>query len=478
MEKSVDYYMSLPYTVELESSGEWYRASIKELPVCTAEVSASESVEELWRLLKEDQRRWIEQQLRWDREVPEPPAADPFWESFPDDLDADEVRSILYVLGAKSFPLRVLQEMWLQELGEVGLGEVKPSPGVPPKAGPGHHDHTPRTPEGDVRPVRLGKSRKAVWIKLDGPRTERGYRDIEVLDQPLRTEAAIIAALTVLETSVIENVDFELLRRALFAHIETHPELAQKDLQEVLDGLPPHWFSDQKAEIDKELEKQLAKDLEPFHKWEREKKRKKRLPKPWKRRERDPLLWKRSISYMVALLRYRRPDFDDHTLEEQLDLVDQHRGRINMFLEKQREHAKFLEYGTPEGMPTQVVERARDQVKAAVLRDVEKRSHREIADMLGVDVSEERSKIDMKKPEIAALVREGRRLLDNVLPGIGWRKHAEDMKTDADRYRSLSDEEKEIEALVESTGWTIERARWLYETHPGAAKFLALLANP
>jgi hypothetical protein len=56
MEKSVDYYMSLPYTVELESSGEWYRASIKELPLCMAEVSASESVEKLWRLLKENQR--------------------------------------------------------------------------------------------------------------------------------------------------------------------------------------------------------------------------------------------------------------------------------------------------------------------------------------------------------------------------------------------------------------------------------------
>jgi hypothetical protein len=89
-----------------------------------------------------------------------------------------------------------------------------------------------------------------------------------------------------------------------------------------------------------------------------------------------------------------------------------------------------------------------------------------------------RHKENMKIPEIADLVRDGRGLLDTVLPGIGWRKHAEDMKTDADRYRSLSDEEKEIEALVESTGWTIERARWLYETHPGAAKFLALLANP
>ena len=104
MEKSVDYYMSLPYTVELESSGEGDRASIKELPVCTAEVSASGSVAELWRLLKEAQRGSIEQQLRWGREVPEPPIADPFWESLLDDFDPDEVRSMLYALGGKSFP--------------------------------------------------------------------------------------------------------------------------------------------------------------------------------------------------------------------------------------------------------------------------------------------------------------------------------------------------------------------------------------
>jgi hypothetical protein len=237
-----------------------------------------------------------------------------------------------------------------------------------------------------------------------------------------------------------------------------------------LDGLPPHWFSEQKAEIDKELEKRLAKELELFPKWERERERKKRLPKPWERWERDPLLWQRSISYMVALLRYRRPDFDDHTFEEQLDLVDQHRRRINTFLKKQREHAKFLEYGTPEGIPTRVVERARDQVKAAVLADVEGLSHKKIAKKLGVDVPK-RHKENMKIPEIAALVRDGRGLLDNVLPGIGWRRHAEDMKADADRHRDLSDEEKKIEALVENTGWPVERARWFYETNPNAAKF-------
>ena len=62
-------------------------------------------------------------------------------------------------------------------------------------------------------------------------------------------------------------------------------------------------------------------------------------------------------------------------------------------------------------------------------------------------------------------------LLDNVLPGIGWGKHAEDMKADAERYRDLSDEDKEIEALVEVTGWPVERARWLYKNQPGFAKF-------
>ncbi|MDQ5809695.1 MAG: hypothetical protein M3358_02890 [Actinomycetota bacterium] len=61
MEKSIDYYMSLPYTVELEPDGEGYRASIRELPACMATVGASGTVEELWRPLREAQRGWIEE---------------------------------------------------------------------------------------------------------------------------------------------------------------------------------------------------------------------------------------------------------------------------------------------------------------------------------------------------------------------------------------------------------------------------------
>ena len=46
----------------------------------------------------------------------------------------------------------------------------------------------------------MGDVGQIVWLKLDGPRSpERGYREISVSDEPLRTDAAILAALTALE---------------------------------------------------------------------------------------------------------------------------------------------------------------------------------------------------------------------------------------------------------------------------------------
>ena len=258
MEKTVDHYMSLRYTVELKPTGEGYEASIKELPACRATVGASGSVERLWQLLEKNQRKWIEKELEMGREVPEPPGAttDPFWEhveeAFPT-FDEEDARSELYEYGATHFPLRILEELWLQELDKVRLGEVKPSSGILLQAEISHYDQ--RTPwlKGDVRLVRLGKGGKGAWIRLDGKRTKRGYRNIEVLDKPLRTEAAIVAVLTVLETSIVEDFDFERLRKALLKHIEAHPRLRDKNLREVLDELPRGWISTRKAEIDQEL---------------------------------------------------------------------------------------------------------------------------------------------------------------------------------------------------------------------------------
>jgi predicted RNase H-like HicB family nuclease len=183
VEKTVDYYMSLPYTVELEFHGEEYRAWVKELPGCQVVVKASESVEELWRLLKGAQRKHIEGKLELGKEVPEPTVADPFWELFEKHFpgyDGDDVRSMLYADGAAAFPLRVLEELWLRVLDEIGLTEVASS-GVPPKAENHHVDQAVSASKGKLRPVHLGKSRKGAWVKLDGSRTRYGYKDIQVL---------------------------------------------------------------------------------------------------------------------------------------------------------------------------------------------------------------------------------------------------------------------------------------------------------
>lgn len=485
MEKTVDYYMDLPYTVELKFGRVEYRASVKELPGCKASVKASESVGELWRLLKEDQRRRIEELLEFGDKVPEPAgvSVDPFWDNFPGGIEEDEARTILYRDGIGFFPLRVLEELWLRELQGTRLAEVKS--GIPHKARDRRQlGQADIVREGHEHPVRLGGSRKGAWVNFDGPRTRHGYKDVELFDQPLRTEAAIVAALTILEASMIEDFDFERLRDALLEYVEAHPELKKKDLGWVLwRELPQDWFSSRKAENDKEL-KTLDEKLEELNRKKREGKispkedqerrmLKEGLPRPSWRWARSPSLWRRSILYMMALFGYRRPEVDDYTLRDQIHLLDNHRKQINKLLEAQKDHMSFLEYGTLKGIPKRVVEQARQQVKAAVLADVAGLRQLDIANELGVEVDHDRYKVDTKIPKIDKLIEDGRVLLGTVLRNEGgWQKRAEYMKAEAEWYRSLSAEEKEVEALAESMGWTVEEARSRYQSSPEAARFM------
>src|SRR4051812_35688253 len=82
--KTLEYYMDLPYTVELEFDEERYSVRVKELPRCTISGSASDSLEKISRLLEDAKRKWIESALGRGKEVPEPSATtvDPFWEEF------------------------------------------------------------------------------------------------------------------------------------------------------------------------------------------------------------------------------------------------------------------------------------------------------------------------------------------------------------------------------------------------------------
>jgi hypothetical protein len=462
VEKSIDYYMNLNYTVELEGPyGHTFQASLKEMPECKVSARASESLEELWSRLREVQRDRIGGLLCLGQEVPEPPSEDPFGQIFPPGVKENLARQY-FEYGASIFTLRTLIKRGLQELQDAGLTEVV-SPGIPPKGRADQSNQTVHTLKGDLRPVRLGESLKGAWVRFDGPRTSNGYRGIEILDQPLPTEAAIVAALTIRECTTIEDFDFEKLREMMLDHVAASTELEGKYLHEVLDTLGTGWFATQKAIIDEEI-RLTDEEIQRLPTGEEKKRRlrdwKKRKPKR-RRGEPQPRLWRRSLNYMVALLRYRRPDFDDQTFEEQLELLNRHRRRINEFLEKQSQHMAFLEYGTTEGLPRRAVELARDQVRAAVLADVEGLRHYDIATKLGLKVPEDRYDVDKKIPQVADLARDGRLLLDQALREGSWQSKAEEMKAEAERYKSLSDDEKWIEALAENTGMTIEGAKRL-----------------
>jgi antitoxin HicB len=70
MEKTIEYYMNLPYTIELipEPEGGWCVA-VKELPGCLSE---GDTVEEAIEMIHDAMRGWLEISLEERHDIPEP----------------------------------------------------------------------------------------------------------------------------------------------------------------------------------------------------------------------------------------------------------------------------------------------------------------------------------------------------------------------------------------------------------------------
>jgi len=138
--------------------------------------------------------------------------------------------------------------------------------------------------EGQLYPARVDEHRQVFWLNLDGPRTSRsaksGYKSIMVFDRPLRTQMAIIGALTVLETGPI---DTERLREALSQLSQTEPPLERS----IDERERAAWW----GELGEEGFKWLTDLQMPY------------------------------LYYMLSLLRHYRPSFDELPHEQQLDLI-------------------------------------------------------------------------------------------------------------------------------------------------------------
>jgi hypothetical protein len=103
--------------------------------------------------------------------------------------------------------MRAFAGEWLEELLRIGYHGMGESLGLPLKQQSGDFFSPPGSLPicGQAYPARVGDVGQIVWLKLDGPRSpERGYREISVSDEPLSTDAAILAALTVLDGRLLD----------------------------------------------------------------------------------------------------------------------------------------------------------------------------------------------------------------------------------------------------------------------------------
>src|SRR5215207_6846431 len=220
--------------------------------------------------------------------------------------DREAYREDLYSGLAFAFTdLRAFAREWLEELSRVGYYGMEESLGLAIKqqaddlsAMPG-----PLPLYGEAFPVRLGDSGQVVWLILDGPRSpERGYREISVSDEPLRTDRAILAALTSLEG---RQLDVSHLRKVL-------PDIVPSPGETVWD----RWT---KALAERGQARELLQNLRHHQ----------------------------ALDYALMLLRYHRPGFDALPLYQKDALFTETCISVNAFLEALRKLVSFLEHGLP-----------------------------------------------------------------------------------------------------------------------------------
>lgn len=341
-----------------------------------------------------------------------PPIESKPWDFAPWCGDVEAYRESLYAGMAFGLSdLRAFAREWLEELLRVGYHGMEESLGLPLKQQAGNLTSIPKPLPlyGEAYPVRVGEAGQVCWLQLDTGRSERGYRNVSISDEPLRTDKAIIAAMTALEG---RPLDAERLGKAL-------PEIVPFYGESVWD----RWT---KVLKERRSDKEFVEALEG-------------------------LRHHQSLDYVLALLRYHRPGFDEMPREDRVALVAGTCSYINTFLEALRKLMAYLEHGTPGRRIPAATKAASRDVRAAVLKDVDGLTHREIGQELGVPPPED---VGHKgdHPTVRKMVRRGRAILAGALGEEGWLTQAEAMRIEASRWNSLDEAGKEAEMEAETFG--------------------------
>jgi hypothetical protein len=174
------------------------------------------------------------------------------------------------------------------------------------------------------------------------------------------------------------------------------------------------------------------------------------------------------LEYLLPLIRYYRPEFDNCSAEERQELIDKCCGYINDFLKSFDKVQGFLEYGAPNRKLTPAVKNPNQKVQAAVLYDVDELNYRQIGERMGIPLPPD-FEIKGEHQTVRKMVERGREILKKAFGEEGWPERVETMKAQKAWWRSLSEEERdkvmdtEISALNLSI--SVEEARRRAERH-------------
>lgn len=285
----------------------------------------------------------------------------------------------------------------------------------------------------DAYPVLFDNSRQVLWLHLQGNRSlDRGYREIRVSDEPVSTDKAILAAVTAMEGRVL---DLDHLRAALHALKLPLEEPMWIHWSEAIDELPDLPY--QPDRFEEHLRKRGRQRRESV------------LP--------GGLQSHQHLDYVLLLLRYYRPDFDNLPQEEKIGLIEHACGHINEFLEALRKLAAFLEYGTPGKRQKSAAKDADRDVRSAIRRDVDGLTYRQIGKEFELPPPKD-FEYKGDHPTARQMVMRGRSILERALGKEGWREHIESMRAEAKRWSSLSEVEQEAESMVEFLEYPYEEA--------------------
>jgi len=325
----------------------------------------------------------------------------------------------------------------------VGLQEIDRSSEAPPKEPASYYPRSEPL-HSDVVPIKLKDSREVLWLKLNGRRSGQGYQRAEVLDTFMSTDRAILAALTALEAKEIKTkeLDESLIESEVDSSNEEWPESGEELYEQTIQELV--------QAVDDSLVQALEEDIREF-----------------RYAYDDPQVHTtHTLAYVVALLRYYRPEFDNLSREERLTLIKEGCKRVVKFLEALRHLEAFLEYWAPEQDLKSKVEDAARDIKAAELQDVEGLSNLQLGKLLGIAPPPSEA-FKRTNSTAGAMAKRGRYLLESNLGEEGWRKLVEDKRVQREDYWTRSEEERSLLQFAENEGLTPEQARRLLDNISG-----------